>query len=75
MLHHINVDDNVYLNIADHACFKHATAAGIEAIVILLGESDLMWHQDPISWDKLLDMNIAPINCILILTIDIRHLT
>ncbi len=65
----------MYLNIADVACFEHATAAGIKAIFILLGESDLTKRQDPISWDKLLDMMVAPVNQVLGLTINTRLLT
>ena len=39
--HLLYMNDNMYLNVADIACFTHATAAGIEAIFILLGESNL----------------------------------
>ncbi len=52
--HLVYVDDDIYLDIADVARFERATAAGIEAIFILLGESDLTRRQDPISRDKLL---------------------
>ena len=41
--HLVYVDDDIYLDIADIACFEHTTAAGIEAIFILLGESNLTW--------------------------------
>ena len=44
----------------DH--FEQCIAASIEAIYILLGPSDLQRHQDPISFDKLTDMTIGPIN-------------
>ena len=40
--HLVYVDDNIYLDIADVARFERTTAAGIEAIFILLGESDLI---------------------------------
>ena len=69
------VDDDIYLNIANVTCFKCTTTAGIEAIFILLGESDLTRRQDPISWDKLLDMMVAPVNRVLGLTLNSRLLT
>ena len=75
MPHLVYVDDDMYLDIADVARFEHAVAAGIEAIFILLGESDLTQRQDPIAWDKLLDMMIAPVNRILGLTINTCLLT
>ena len=73
--HLVYVDDNIYLDIADITRFERATAAGIEAIFTLLGESDLPRRQDPISWDKLLDMMVAPVNRVLGLTINTRLLT
>lgn len=39
--HLVYMDNAMYLDIADIARFKQATAAGIEAIFILLGKSDL----------------------------------
>ena len=73
--HLMYVDDAMYLDIANATHFKHATAASIKAIFILPGESDLTRQQDPIFWDKLLDMMIAPVNCILGLTINSCRLT
>ena len=73
--HLVYVDDDIYLDIADVSRFERAIAAGIEAIFILLGESDLTRRQDPIAWDKLLDMMIAPVNRILGLSINTRSLT
>ena len=70
----VYVDDDIYLDIADVAHFEHAMAAGIEAI-FLLGESDLIRQQDPMSWDKLLDMMVTPVNRVLGLTIITRLLT
>ena len=49
--------------------------AYVKAIFILLGKSDLTRCQDPISWDKLLDMMVAPVNRVLGLTINMRLLT
>ena len=74
-LHHIYVDNNNSLDITVKACFEHDTAAGIEAIFILLGKSNLTWCLDPISWDKLLDMIVAPVNHVLDLTINTCWLT
>ena len=73
MPHHVYIKCDIYLNIANHASFDCATMAGIEAIFILLGESDLTQHQDPISWSKLHNITIASINCILGLTINTCH--
>ena len=42
-----------------------AIAASIEAIFLLLGESDLDKRQDPISWDKLLEMVVNYCNIML----------
>ena len=47
----------------------------VKAIFILLGKSDLTWCQDPISRERLFDMNVAPVNCILGITIDMCHFT
>ena len=44
---------------------EHAAAASIEAIFVLLGPSALDKRQDPISFDKLEDMVIGPVNRIL----------
>ena len=48
---------------------------GIKAIFILLGPSNLSCCQDPISLDKLPEMLVALVNCILILTLDLCRLT
>ena len=45
-------------------------AASIEAIFILLGESNTDLRQDPISWDKLHELLVTPINSILGLVLD-----
>ena len=41
MPHLMYVDDNMYLDVVDITHFKCATATSIEAIFILLGESNL----------------------------------
>ena len=51
--HGIYVDDDIYLDVADPRRFEQAIAASIEAIFILLGESNTALRQDPISWEKL----------------------
>jgi hypothetical protein len=73
--HLVYVDNDIYLNIANVARFERTTPAGIKAIFILLSESDLTRRQDPISWDKLLDMMVAPVNRVFGLTINTRLLT
>jgi hypothetical protein len=72
--HGIYVDDDIYLDIADTRRFEQAIAASIEAIFILLGESNTALRQDPISWDKLHDLLVAPTNRILGLVLDLRKL-
>ena len=42
-----------------------AVAASIEAIYLVLGESNLLHRQDPISWDKLLEMLVNYANIVL----------
>lgn len=56
--HHFFVDDNIYCDIFDLHCMQQAVAASIEAIYILLGDSDLSVWQDPVSFDKLEEMII-----------------
>ena len=70
--HNMFVDDDVYAEIYDVNRMERAIAAGIEAVFILLGESCLALRQDPISWDKLLEMIIHYRNKILGLDIDTR---
>jgi hypothetical protein len=42
---------------------------------VLLGESNTALRQDPISWDKLHELLIAPVNRILGLVLDLHRLT
>lgn len=46
----------------------------IKAIFILFRPYNLSCDHDPISWDKLLEMLVALVNCILGLTLDLYHL-
>ena len=73
--HSVYVDDGIYIEFFDIARIERAAAASIEAIFILLGPSALDLRQDPISFDKLEEMTIAPINRILGHVIDTRRLS
>jgi hypothetical protein len=73
--HGVYVDDDIYLDVADKRRFEQAIAASIEAIFMLLGESNTALRQDPISWDKLHELLVAPVNRILGLILDLRRLT
>ncbi|KAL7545571.1 hypothetical protein ACHAWF_008925, partial [Thalassiosira exigua] len=70
------VDDAVYADIyqKNRERIERAVAAGIEAIYILLGRSDLSKRQDPISFDKLIEMMISHLNKVLGQIIDTRNL-
>ncbi len=57
--HHLFVDDDIYADIFNSFCIWQAVAASIEAIYILLGESDLSKWQDPVLFDKLEDMPVS----------------
>ncbi|KAL3803843.1 hypothetical protein HJC23_004005 [Cyclotella cryptica] len=73
--HGVYVDDDVYLDVADTCRLEQAIASSIEAIFLLLGDSDIARRQDPISWDKLHELHVAPVNRILGLTLNLRELT
>ena len=75
--HNLYVDDDVYANVykTDKIRIKQAIASGIEAVFIILGESDLLQPQDPIARDKLVDMVVSYINCVLGVEINTRRLT
>ncbi|KAL7525092.1 hypothetical protein ACHAXR_000858, partial [Thalassiosira sp. AJA248-18] len=70
------VDDSVYADIYDDnkVRMEQTVAAGIEAIFILLGRSELHKRQDPISFDKMEEMIISYMNKILGQVIDTRRL-
>lgn len=73
--HRFFVDDDIYLDVYDVARIEQAIAASIEAIFVLLGESDLSKRRDPISWSKLEEMFIAPINVVLGQRVNLRAMT
>ena len=72
--HHFFVDDDVYAEVYDIKRIEMTIACGIEALFRILGESDLQKRQDPVSWDKLLEMIINFINKILGLNINTRSM-
>jgi hypothetical protein len=69
------VDDDIYVDIFSIKDFKQCIASSIAAIYILLGPSDLQCQQDPISFDKLTDMTISPVNRVLGHIVDTRRMT
>jgi energy-converting hydrogenase Eha subunit C len=71
MPHGIYVDDSIYLDVANIHHFKQAITTSIKAIFVLLGELNTVLHQDPISWDKLHKLLIAPDNMIMGLILDL----
>ena len=73
--HKFFVDDGIYLDVYDIVRLEQAIAASIEAIFILLGESDLDKRRDAVSWSKMEEMLIAPINIVLGLLINLRAMT
>ena len=73
--HHFFVDDDVYAEVYDVGRIEQTIAAGIEALFLLLGESDLAKRQDPVSWDKLIEMMIHFRNKILGFIINTRRMT
>jgi hypothetical protein len=73
--HHYYVDDGVYAEIFDTLRIKRAVAASIEAIFILLGDSHLQHRQDPVSFDKVIEMVISWTNRVLGHMIDTNKLT
>ena len=70
------VDDSVYAEVyeADRVRIEQTIAAGIEAIFILLGHSDLSKRQDPVSFDKMEAMLVSYLNKILGKLIHTRRL-
>ena len=70
------MDDSVYAKVfeQDKARIEQTIAAGIEAIFILLGQSDLSKRQDPISFEKMTDMVISYLNKLLGQILDTRRL-
>ena len=73
--HDFYVDDDVYSELFDIDRVEQAVAASIEAIFILLGDSDLSLHQDAVSFDKLEETMINYNNRILGRAINTRLMT
>ena len=73
--HAFFVDDDAYAEIFSVDRVEQAVAASIEAIFILLGESDLDARQDPVSFNKMEEMMIAYVNKILGKVINTRAMT
>jgi hypothetical protein len=63
--HYYFVDNGITAEVYERERIRRAIAANIEAIFRLLGESDLKRRQDPVSWDKLLDMIVNYANVVL----------
>jgi hypothetical protein len=73
--HGVYIGDDIYLDVANKHQVEQAIAASIEAIFMLLRESSTALHQDPISWDKLHKLLVAPVNRILGLVLDLHQMT
>ena len=73
--HSYYVDDGIYVDIFNEDRIQRATAASIEAIFLLLGDSDLRRRQDPVPFDKMLDLLVNYWNKILGDIINRRELT
>ena len=63
--HFYYVDDGVYVELFDIDRIEQSLASSIEAIFILLGDSNLALRQDPVSFDKLVEMLISHFNKVL----------
>lgn len=72
--HALFVDDDIYAEVYCRIRVEQAIAASIEAMFILLGESDLTCRVDPVSWDKLVDMVISHFNKVLGLEFNTRKM-
>ena len=70
--HHLYVEDGVYCKVFEKNLILWASAASVETLFCLIGDSDLSQCQDPVSWDKLLEMIINFVNQILGLLINTR---
>ena len=70
------VDELVYAEIYedDKTRIEQAIAAGIEAIFVLLGQSELTKRQDPIFFDKMEEQLVATVNKLLDVIVDTRQL-
>ena len=73
--HYFFVDDGCYAEVFAKDRIEQAVAASIEAVFLLLGESNLDHRQDAISFDKLEEMVIGFANKILGQIINTRTMT
>jgi hypothetical protein len=73
--HDTYVDDDIIADIWEKGRIEQAVAASIESIFLLLGYSDLGKRQDPISFDKMIEILVAPVNRVLGHAIDTRRMT
>lgn len=73
--HFFFVDDGIMAEIMHRTRILRAEAASIETAFLLLGESCLQYRQDPVSWDKLLEMVINYHNIILGYHVNTRRMT
>jgi hypothetical protein len=73
--HNFYVDDDVYSELWAIERVEQAVAASIEAVFILLGPSNLKLRQDPVSFDKVIEMVVSYINKVLGHIINTRELT
>ena len=69
------MDDDLYSDVFDIERIEQAIAASIEDIFVLLGESDLLSRQDPISFDKMEDTTVSHCNLIMDQYINTRKMT
>jgi hypothetical protein len=60
--HAFFVNDDIYSKVFDIERIEQAVVVSIEAIFVLLGESDLLARQDLISFDKMKDMMVSYYN-------------
>jgi hypothetical protein len=73
--HNFYVDDDVYSEMWDLERVEQVVAASIEAVFILLGPSNLRFRQDPVSFDKVIEMVVSYLNKVLGHIINTRTLT
>ena len=72
--HTFFVDDNIYSKVFDIERIEQVVVTSIEAITILLGESGLLAHRDPISFNKVEEIMVSYYNQILGQVINTRKM-
>ncbi len=73
--HSYFVDDGIYADVYDVERIERALAASIEAIFIILGQSDTDRRKDPVSFDKMCDLVVSHFTKILGLQFNLRKMT